>query len=98
MPESLEAPQCLLGVVYSIRKFLTGIKRSVEIKRYCTIVLLLESRVAGGAMGPIRVFVSLLALTFSAFSPAVGMTGDGRVQLNIGFLTSKTGRFSSEGK
>ena len=97
----MEAPHLstpAVGVVSAIRKFLHEYKRRVDVKRNCTVVLWLVG--VSDIMMLIRVFVSLLALTFLACSPVVGLqrSDDGRVMLNIGFLTSKTGRFSSEGK
>lgn len=51
-------------------------------------------------MRPIRVSVCLLILTSLAVSAVVGLqrSEDGRVVLNLGFLTSKSGRFASYGK
>ena len=45
-----------------------------------------------------RVFVSLLALTSLTVIPVLGQRNDGRIELNLGYLTSKSGRFASYGE
>ena len=51
-----------------------------------------------GTMGLFRVFVSLLALASLAVTPVLGQRSDGRIELNLGYLTSESGRFASYGE